>query len=127
MRPGTGGAAARQRAERRGRRGEAVAALWLRLKGYRILARRLETPAGEIDILARRGAVIAVVEVKTRPEAGLALASVSPRQRARIARAALYVLARLGADQALRFDVVAIRPWRLPVHVRDAWRPDAGI
>ena len=42
----------RQQAERRGHASESLAALWLRLKGYRILARRLKTHAGEIDLVA---------------------------------------------------------------------------
>ena len=58
--------AARQRAERRGRTGETVAAFWLRLKGYRILATRLRTPVGEIDLIASQGRITAFVEVKAR-------------------------------------------------------------
>ena len=47
---------------------ETLAALALRLCGWRILARRFRTPVGEIDIIARRRGVIAFVEVKRRPE-----------------------------------------------------------
>jgi len=56
----------RRRAERAGRVGETAAAWWLRLKGWRILARRVRTPAGEVDLIARRGNLIAFVEVKRR-------------------------------------------------------------
>ena len=59
----------RRRAERGGRRAEALAALWLRLKGWTILARRVRTPVGEVDLIARRGRTIAFVEVKARASA----------------------------------------------------------
>jgi putative endonuclease len=59
----------RQSAERGGRRAESLAAWWLRLKGWRILARRVRTPVGEIDLVARRGRTIAFVEVKARATA----------------------------------------------------------
>ena len=118
----------RQRAWRQGRRGEALAAWWLRLKGYRILARGLRTPVGEIDLVARRGRVLAMVEVKRRDQAATALEAIGPRQQSRIVRAAKLYLQRnrslAGLD--LRFDSVVILPGRLPRHIADAWRPTAG-
>jgi putative endonuclease len=80
----------RQRAERRGRDSERLAALWLRLKGYRILARRLKTRAGEIDLVAASPfGPVCFVEVKARGAGcGAAAESVAPAQRTRIARAA---------------------------------------
>ncbi|MEI9996133.1 MAG: YraN family protein [Rhizomicrobium sp.] len=118
--------AKRQSAEKQGRSGEALAALLLRLKGYRILGRRVRTRAGEIDLVARspRG-VLCFVEVKARPDARAAVDSVAPRQRARIARAAsLFVAGRPAlARAALRFDIVTVSPRTLPRHIRDAWRP----
>ncbi len=120
MRP----SADKRRAWRRGRWAETLCAWHLRLRGYRVEARRYRTPVGEIDIVARRGTVLAVVEVKARPELAAAAEALHPRQRARIARAAeAYVQARpdrAGLD--LRFDVMLVRPWRLPVHLTDAWR-----
>lgn len=117
---------ARAAAERRGRWGELAAVLLLRAKGYAILARRLKTPAGEIDVVARRGRTVAVVEVKTRAEAEGEL--VGARQRRRIARAAGVLLKRRDtAGASIRFDVVLVRPWRLPRHRPDAWRPDDVI
>ena len=56
----------RQAAERRDRRAEALAALWLQLKGWRVLTRRVRTPVGEVDLVVRRGGTLAFVEVKAR-------------------------------------------------------------
>lgn len=116
---------AKRRAWRFGLRAEALAAGALRLKGYRIEGRRVRTPVGEIDIVARRGPVLAIVEVKGRADFALAVQSIGPRQRVRIARAAeAFLRARptmAGLD--LRFDVMLVGPWRWPVHISDAWRP----
>ena len=76
----------RREAYGRGQRAEALAAWWLRLKGYRILARGFRVAAGEIDLIARRGRLIALVEVKARPSLEEAGAAILPRQRERIAR-----------------------------------------
>lgn len=118
--------ARRRAAERRGRRGEALAAWWLRLKGYRILARGFRTPVGEIDLVARRGRVLAMVEVKRRARMASALEAIGPRQQARIARAAEAFLQRHRglAGLELRFDSLVIVPGRRPRHLVDAWRPD---
>lgn len=115
----------RQAAQRRGRRAEWLAALWLRCKGYRILARDWRTSQGEVDLIARRGDVLAAVEVKTRTSMAGGIEAVSPRQRRRIARAALAYLGRLpdGAKLNLRFDVVVIVPFRTPYHIMRAWEP----
>tara|TARA_R110001606_G_scaffold8325_7_gene36531 strand:- start:3817 stop:4188 length:372 start_codon:yes stop_codon:yes gene_type:complete len=117
--------AARQQAERRGRTGEPLAAIWLRLKGYRILETRLRTPVGEIDLIASKGRIIAFVEVKARARRDYALGAVTPAGWQRISRAADYWMARRPryADYGWRYDLVAIQPGRLPVHARDAWRP----
>jgi putative endonuclease len=122
----------RRRAEWRGRRAEALAVLLLRLKGYRILARRLRLPAGEIDIVAARGRVVAFIEVKARADLTVALESVSLRQRRRLRGAAAQFIARdprhVAAD--LRFDLVLVAPGRFsvtwPRHVVDAWRADSA-
>jgi putative endonuclease len=113
-----------------GLQAEKIARLWLRLKGYRILAERLKTPYGEIDIVAKRGAWVAIVEVKARPTLRECIEAVSPRQQARIMQAANSLLAfpsKLarelnGLETNLRFDLIAIRPYRLPHHMMDAWR-----
>ncbi|CAA7616302.1 YraN family protein [Magnetospirillum sp. UT-4] len=123
--------AARQRALRRGRTGEALAAWWLRLKGYSVLARGHATGrgtgAGEIDLVVRRGGVLAFVEVKARAAMTDALHAVTANQRRRIARAAEAFLARRPDLTActMRFDTVMVAPWRLPRHIPNAWRMDA--
>jgi putative endonuclease len=109
-----------------GRWAESLAAWSLRLRGYRIVARRFRTPQGEIDLVARRGRLVAFVEVKARIDLEQALAALGPHQRERTARAAAWFLARHPsyAGHALRFDLVAVRPWRMPRHLIDAWRLD---
>lgn len=113
------GAAAR----RAGLRAETWAAAWLMLRGYRIIGFRLKTPLGEIDLLAQRGGVLAVVEVKRRRTLDEALEAVSADQRGRLRRAA----ARLASGRprlaglAVRLDLLALAPGRLPRHIPDAW------
>ena len=114
-------------AERRGHNSESLAALWLRLKGYRILARRLKTRAGEIDLVAAAPfGPVCFIEVKARQKARAAAESVAPAQQTRIARAAcLYLAGRPGlARRGARFDIVAIGTGSLPVHHRDVWQAD---
>jgi putative endonuclease len=123
----TEGPAKRRERERQGRRAENVAALWLQVKGYRILARRARTPGGEIDLIARRGKTLAFVEVKARARRDSAIEGLLPGARKRIEVAArVWGAGRRGADQLnWRFDVIAIVPGKLPHHLRDAWRPQA--
>ncbi|MDJ0949954.1 MAG: YraN family protein [Alphaproteobacteria bacterium] len=118
--------ARRRRAWLFGRWSEMACAVMLRLKGYRILARRLRTPVGEIDILARRGRVLAVVEVKARPNRRDARFAIGDRQRRRIVSAADWFLASRPdcADLEIRFDAMLVAPWKLPEHLEDAWRSD---
>jgi putative endonuclease len=112
----------RRRAERGGRRGETLAALWLQLKGWRILARRARTPVGEVDLVARRGRMVAFVEVKVRAseaEAGRALDDYRLRRVAAAAEALAPRFVRPGDDQ--RIDAVFIVPRRLPRHLVNVW------
>jgi putative endonuclease len=110
-------------ARKLGRRAEVVAALWLMAKGYRILGFRLATPLGEIDLLAQRGKVLAVVEVKQRTTIEDALDAVTPTQRERLRRAAAHVSAHRMAlrDLSVRLDLLALAPRRAPRHLTDAW------
>ena len=107
-----------------GRWAETLAAWSFRLRGYRVVARRYRTPLGEIDLVVRRGRLLAFVEVKARPDLDQALGALGSRQRERTRRAAeLFLLRHPGhADCTFRFDLVAVRPWRLPRHLVDAWR-----
>lgn len=112
----------RRAAEKRGRTAETIAAWLLRLKGYRIVARRVRTPLGEIDLVARRGAMVAFVEVKARGgEAALALA-VDRRRLRRVAAAAEALAPRFArTGEAVRIDVVLIAPGRWPRHLENVW------
>src|SRR5271156_6246968 len=115
----------RREAYRAGLAAETLCVWLLRLKGYRVLARDWRVPVGEIDILARRGSVLAAVEVKRRDRLSDAAEAVGPRQRRRILRALEAYVARhpaLGA-LTLRFDVMLVTPRTPPRHIRDAWRP----
>jgi putative endonuclease len=112
----------RRRAEQGGRRAERLAAWWLRLKGWRILAVRARTPVGEVDLIARRGRVLAFVEVKARAgddAAGLALDEWRLQRVARAAEALAPFYAR--PDDTLRIDAMFILPRRLPRHLANVW------
>ena len=96
-----------RRANRLGGLAERVAAILLRLKGYRNLAYRFRVRGGEIDIIARRGDTVAFIEVKVRPTLGEARTAIGETKRRRISRAARVWL--------------AANPWSAPL----AWRGDA--
>ena len=113
----------RRGAERGGRRAERLAAWWLRLKGWRILAVRARTPVGEVDLIARRGRTVAFVEVKARAterEAGLALDEYRLRRVARAAEALAVRHAR--PTDTIRIDAIFIVPGRWPRHLENIWR-----
>jgi putative endonuclease len=107
-----------------GLKAESIAALLLRLKGYSILARRFAVSGGEIDLIGRRGDVIAFVEVKARGDLNVAAEAISATKRRRIARAARVWLSRnpWAAGLTLRGDAVFVAPRRLPRHAPSAYR-----
>ncbi|GGA80222.1 UPF0102 protein [Brucella endophytica] len=107
----------------RGHSAERLASLALMLKGFRIVARRYKTRLGEIDLIARRGHLVLVVEVKARPSLESAMEAVGYTSMRRIEAAADLWLARQPdrAHLSLRFDLVAVLPWRWPVHVPAAF------
>lgn len=111
-----------------GRAAEWRAALLLMLKGYRILGFRLKTRQGEIDLLALRGPVLAVVEVKRRMDLTTALECVSREQRDRLRRAGQSIArGRPGLKSAVvRLDLIAMAPGRWPRHIPGAWNTDDG-
>ncbi|MEQ8667239.1 MAG: YraN family protein [Rhodospirillales bacterium] len=122
------GAADRRRAsEAGGRRAETAALLALRLKGYRLVDRRFRCPQGEIDLIVRRGRVLAFVEVKARPTLDEAAHAIDRRQQDRIAAAAGVFLQRQPAVATLdcRFDAVLVAPGRWPRHLPAAWEATA--
>ena len=113
----------RQAAEKRGRGAETIAAMWLRLFGWRILARRARVRGGEVDIVARRGRTLAFVEVKARSSdkaAGFALDQYRLRRVAVAAEMLAQRYMRSGDD--LRIDAIFIVPGKLPRHLPDVWR-----
>lgn len=118
----TGGTSERRTRERRGRMSEFVAAAALMAKGYRILARRYKTRAGEIDLVAARGKRLAFVEVKMRRTFPDCEAAIGPRQRWRIRQAAGFWLGRHPryAEHDQAFDLVFLAPWRWPRHLENA-------
>jgi putative endonuclease len=111
-------------ARRSGRRGEVLAVVWLMARGYRILGFRLKAPQAEIDILAKRGEVLAVVEVKSRTSLEVALETVTLDQRDRLRRAGAAIAAGRPALRGctVRLDLLALAPGRLPRHIPDAWQ-----
>lgn len=113
----------RQRNERRGRWAEAVAEASLRLKGYRLLARRFKAGPGEVDLIMRKGEVTAFVEVKIRVDADRAIEAVTDHQSRRIAAAARVWMARdpKAARGICRFDIVAVCPYQWPRHIPNAF------
>jgi putative endonuclease len=114
----------RAAAEARGRKAERRAAWWLRLHGWRILGERLRVAAGEVDLVARRGRIVAFVEVKwrERPE-DLDLAIDQYRLR-RVAAAAKMLSPRFARPQDdIRIDVMLLAPGRLPRHLVHVWQP----
>lgn len=114
---------ARVRAYRSGLFAETLAALLLRLKGHRVVARRYKTPVGEIDLVALKGKRLAFIEVKRRKTAEDAAWTVPAKQRRRIVRAAQYWLPGHPdfAGHDIAFDVVLAAPWRWPQYIANAF------
>ncbi len=116
--------ARRFRAYRKGHWSERAAAVALMVKGYRIVARRHRTKLGEIDLIARKGDLVAIVEVKARRTLAEAMEAIGYESERRIEAAADLWLARQPdyARLSIRFDMVAVLPWRWPVHVENAFQ-----
>ena len=112
----------RQLAEKSGREGERRAAFWLRAKGWRILAERVKTPRGEIDLVAKRGGVVAFVEVKWRRRKEDLDLAIDEYRLSRVA-AAVECVAHEYATQGedIRVDVILLAPGALPRHIANAW------
>lgn len=112
----------REAAEKRGRGAETLAAIWLRLHGWRTLARRARVPGGEVDIVARRRRVLAFIEVKARATDESAALSLDAWRLRRVVAAAERLAPRYqkpGDD--VRIDAIFIVPGRLPRHLPNIW------
>ncbi|WP_086618373.1 YraN family protein [Erythrobacter tepidarius] len=114
----------RQEAERRGRTGEAEAAMWLAQQGWRIIAERVKTKAGEIDLIAKRPGLIAFVEVKWRARAASLADAIDERRLSRVAAAVelLWQDYATGGED-IRIDVILLAPGCKPTHIENAWMP----
>ncbi len=115
----------RRQRERWGRRAESIAAVWLVAKGYRLLARRVQTPGGEIDLVMRNRDTLVFVEVKARATLDSGLAALHPAAQRRCQAAARWLAPRFGwPGAAVRHDAMLIRPWALPRHLIGIWRDE---
>jgi len=113
----------RRDAHQRGIAAEKLAVNYLRLKGYEILKERYKTPVGEIDVLARKGSMLVIVEVKNRASHGAALEAVHHKNRERITQATEYFLME-NPDMAgldIRFDVITLGKGFSLRHLDNAW------
>lgn len=114
----------RAAAEARGRRAERHAAWWLRLHGWRILGERLRVPVGEVDLVARRGRIVAFIEVKWRDRAADLDLAIDPYRLRRVAAAAEMLSPRFAdPHDDIRIDVMLLAPRRLPRHLVHVWQP----
>ena len=113
----------RHAAEKRGRGAETLACWYLRLKGWRILARRARVPGGEVDIVARRRRVLAFVEDKARSSEQAAAFALDEWRLRRVAVAAERLAPRyMQAGDDIRIDALFIVPRRWPKHLVNVWQ-----
>jgi putative endonuclease len=114
----------RQDDDQRGREAEAQAAMWLTQQGWRIVAERVKTKAGEIDLIAKRPGLVAFVEVKWRARADSLGDAIDERRLTRVAKAAEVVAHEYATNgEDIRIDVILLAPGRKPTHIENAWMP----
>ena len=114
----------RRDADKRGREGEAEAAMFLAQKGWKIIAERVKTKAGEIDLIAKRTGLVAFVEVKWRARAVSLNDAIDERRLKRVAAAVELVWQNYATDgEDVRIDVILLAPGRKPTHIENAWMP----
>jgi len=114
----------RREADQRGRQGEAEAAMWLTQQGWRIIAERVKTKAGEIDLIARKPGLVAFVEVKWRARSAALADAIDERRLARVAKAAEIVAHEYATGgEDIRIDVILLAPGSKPTHIENAWMP----
>ena len=111
-----------QQAEQRGPKAEALAAWWLRMQGWTVLAERVRVPGGEVDLVVRRGRTLVFVEVKQRATEDAANWALDHWRLRRVAVAAEQLAPRYmdGCD-TVRIDAMLIVPGRLPRHLQNVW------
>ncbi|MGC1380948.1 MAG: YraN family protein [Candidatus Baltobacteraceae bacterium] len=102
----------------KGREGEDLAAAFLTRSGYRVLARNVRLPGGEIDAVCLDGPTLVIVEVKRRDSRGFgsALRAVDARKRATLRRIAADYAQIVAPSAKLRFDIVTLDGSRLSLH-----------
>ena len=114
----------RQQAERQGRESERWAAMWLRLRGWQVLAQRVKTPRGEIDLIARKSGVVAFCEVKWRRRSEDLDHAIDAHRLRRVAAAVECVAHEYAAGgEDIRVDVILLAPGAIPRHIVNAWQP----
>ena len=113
-----------QEADRRGRSAEQAAELALTKDGWTILARRLRTSAGEIDLIAEKDGLLVIAEVKARPKLADAAAALSMRQQARLVAATEIVLAMNPewGTEGVRFDLLLVDAAGIVRRIIEAFR-----
>ena len=117
----------RQAAEKRGRGAETIACWYLRLKGWRILARRARVPGGEVDIIARRRRTLAFVEVKARASTKAAAFALDEWRLRRVVAAAERLAPRYMKDgDDVRIDALLLVPGRWPTHLTNVSQGDSS-
>ena len=112
----------RELAEKRGHWGEQRAALWLQLRGWRIIAKRAKVRQGEIDLIARRWRTVIFVEVKTRATPAELDVAIDHQRMKRVV-AAVHVLSPRYArpTDTIRIDVILVAPKHWPRHLKNVW------
>ena len=113
----------RREAEKRGRGAETLACWYLRLRGWRILARRARVRGGEVDIIARRGRTLAFIEVKARATTEAAAFALDEWRLRRVVVAAERLAPRyMRPGDDVRIDAMFIVPRRWPMHLTNVWQ-----
>ncbi len=116
--------AKRETAERKGREAEAQAAQWLMQQGWQVVAERVKTKRGEIDLIARKPGMVAFIEVKWRKRASDLDTAIDERRLSRVAAAAEIIAHEYAKDgEDLRIDVLLLAPGTPTRHIANAWQP----